>query len=72
MKKIIAFALVSAMLGACASNPSSDSDVADAGSGPKTKRVCETVRTNETGARLRRVCRTVVVDDTAESAAEES
>lgn len=72
MKKIIAFALVSTMLGACASNPSSDSDMADANSGPKTKRVCETVRTNQTGARLRRVCRDVLVDDSAKDAADES
>ena len=72
MKKIIAFALVSAVLGACASNPSTGKDVAEASSDGKTKRVCETVRTNETGARLRRVCRTVVVDETESDTAEGS
>ena len=52
MKKVIFCALVSSLLAACASNPSSGSEeVADA-SGAKTKRVCETVRTNNTGQRM--------------------
>jgi hypothetical protein len=67
MKHLIAAAVVATLLAACASNQSkSSSDLADASSGTKTKKVCETVRTNETGARLRRVCKTVVVDESGD------
>lgn len=72
MKNVLVLALFAAFLGACASNPSSSGDVADASSGPKTKRVCETVRTRETGARLRRVCREVVVEDDNKGAGKDS
>lgn len=72
MKHVLVVALLAAFLGACASTPDSGSKVADAGSGPETKRVCETVRTRETGARLRRVCREVVVDKTGEAEAKDS
>jgi len=69
MKHVITTALVTILLSACASNQSKDSnDLADAGSGAKTKKVCETVRTNQTGQRLRRVCKTVVVDESDDSA----
>lgn len=69
MNKTIVMTLLSACLAACASNPSSNADVAQAESsesGTKTKRVCETVRTNQTGQRLRRVCKQVVVKDEVE------
>ena len=72
MKNVLALILFAALLGACASSPDSGGDVADAGSGPKTKKVCETVRTNQTGARLRRVCREVVVEESTETRTEES
>lgn len=72
MKNVLVVALLAACLGACASSPDSGGEVADAGSGPKTKRVCETVRTQDTGARLRRVCREVVVDKSTEGDAEDS
>ncbi len=72
MKNVLVAALLAAFLGACASSPDSGGEVADAGSGPKTKRVCETVRTQDTGARLRRVCREVVVDKSTEGEAKDS
>ena len=61
---LVTFALAIAV-SACSSSQTRDgTDVASAeDSGPKTKRVCETVRTNETGARMKRVCRKVVVED---------
>lgn len=64
MKTTFVTALLSALLAACASNPTSGTDLANSdngNSGPKTKRACETVRTNQTGQRLRRVCREIVV-----------
>ena len=68
MKRLLASALVATLLAACASNQSKDpSDLAEANSGAKTKKVCETVRTNQTGQRLRRQCRTVVVDESDDS-----
>ena len=69
MNKLIVMTLLSTCLVACASNPSSGADVAQAeggASGTQTKRVCETVRTNQTGQRLRRVCKEVVVKDEVE------
>lgn len=63
MRNVLVLLLFAAFLAACASGQKSGDEVADAGSGPRTEKVCETVRTNETGARLRRVCREVVVDD---------
>lgn len=62
MKTSIASFLLGICLAACASNPpSGSSEVAEAESSAKTKRVCETVRTNQTGQRLQRVCREVPV-----------
>lgn len=67
MKNVIASILLGACLAACASTQSSGSkDVAEADSSAKTKRVCETVRTNQTGQRLRRVCREVPVTEAEE------
>jgi hypothetical protein len=71
MRNVIVSITLSVFLAACASTQPSG-DLADAGSGPKTERVCETVRTNETGARLKRVCREVVVDDSKKDAKEGS
>lgn len=70
MKKALAFALLSLLLSACASSGTKDTDTA--ANGAKTKRVCETVKTNQTGARLQRVCRDVVVKEADEQAADES
>lgn len=70
MKKALAFALLSLMLSACASSGTKDSDTAS--NGPKTKRVCETVKSNQTGQRLQRVCRDVVVKESDEQAADDS
>lgn len=63
MRNVLVLLLFPAFLAACASTQESGKEVADTGSGPRTEQVCETVRTNQTGARLRRVCREVVVDD---------
>lgn len=66
MKKIISTIFLAAVLSACSSSQTKDGDAVagnDAESGPKTKRVCETVRTNQTGQRLQRVCREVVVEE---------
>lgn len=66
MKLAITTAVLSACLAACASNPPSGTELAQtdsSDSGSKTKRVCETVRTNNTGQRLRRVCRDVLVTE---------
>ena len=57
--------LMAFVVAACSSNQTKDSDELasnDGNEGPKTKRVCETVRTNQTGQRLRRVCKEVVVE----------
>lgn len=65
MKNTIAIALLACALGACASNPSSGgNEVAEASDGStiETKRVCERIRTNETGQRIKRVCRDVPVE----------
>jgi hypothetical protein len=65
MKNLIVTISLAVVVAACSSNQTKDAnEVAsnDAGSGPKTKRVCETVRTNQTGQRLQRVCRTVPVE----------
>ena len=62
MKKLIMSALVTSLLAACASNPSTSGDEVAEASDAKTKRVCETVRTNQTGQRIRRVCRDVPVE----------
>lgn len=72
MKNVLVLLLFAVFLAACASSQESGNKVADAGSGPRTEKVCETVRTNETGARLRRVCREVVVDDAEGQKAEGS
>lgn len=72
MKNVLVLIMFAALLGACASSPKSGSTVADAGSGPKTKRVCDTVRSNQTGVRLQRVCREVVVEESDEGTAEGS
>lgn len=62
MKNVIASILLGVSLAACASTqPSGSNEVAEADSSAKTKRVCETVRTNQTGQRLQRVCREVPV-----------
>jgi ABC-type enterochelin transport system substrate-binding protein len=71
MKLVITTALFAALLAACSSNQQKGSDdLVDAGSSPKTKKVCETVRTNQTGQRLRRVCKTVVVKDDSDDSEE--
>ncbi len=65
MNNRIVIAILASALTACASNPSTSSDhVAEAseGTSPQTKRVCETVRTNQTGQRIKRVCREVPVE----------
>jgi len=62
MKNVFASILLGACLAACAStSPTGSKEVADSGSSAETKRVCETVRTNQTGKRLQRVCREVPV-----------
>jgi len=67
MKNVIASILLGACLAACASTqPSGSKDVAEADSSAKTERVCETVRTNQTGKRLQRVCREVPVTSSEE------
>jgi ABC-type enterochelin transport system substrate-binding protein len=66
MKNLIVTILLAVVVAACSSNQTKDAnEVAsnDAGSSPKTKRVCETVRTNQTGQHLKRVCKEVVVQD---------
>ena len=65
MKNLIAIILLAMLVAACSSNQTKEGDsVASAHDGsPKTKRVCETVRTNETGARMKRVCKDVVVKE---------
>ncbi len=66
MKRTIMVTIFAMLLAGCASSQTRDGEElasADENSGPKTKRVCETVRTNQTGQRLQRVCRDVVVEE---------
>ncbi|HKJ17490.1 MAG TPA: hypothetical protein VJ984_09095 [Xanthomonadales bacterium] len=66
MKNLLVITILATLMAACSSSQTKDSDQAaneDGNSGPKTKRVCETVRTNQTGQRLKRVCKEVVVQD---------
>lgn len=65
MKKIIVMLILVVAVAACSSSQTREGDqVASVDSDvPKTKRVCERVRTNETGARIKRVCKRVPVTE---------